>query len=1229
MWIAEGENGKFAFQNVYTGRYIEPNGSMVRVYNTVTDNGYRFDILNSTCEGYYDIRSYVSGEWFMSCSYDGKILSWFAGEGSEPTVSEWTFEKVAITQEEIDEARRRYTSDTQFSEDVVLYYTRFSDLFNDDSCTDLKSTYKSMTDEQMLNTMEGFPQIYIDIALKIKNGTWGEYEKEFRTATYKPYSDADNWGSFLKANPYSKLNAPTGITAKKGDILLVFVDKEINSPSSLYLEEIEGNNVFSSASVELKKGLNLITATKGGSLFVTYKVDTYRTTDTPVLADYPDVNIHIEGGTLNGYFDKSRHTNEDWVKMQNLILKHDIVNVKGEHAMFHMHRDKVTAICPDNIYESIDWWDTIVMWEKELMGATQYADRWNNMMLCADGEGQYMFATYYYTYYEYSTLKDILPKDRVFANPGFAWGPAHEIGHMNQGAINIVSCTEVSNNLFSNMVVQRMGKTTTRGQKMDVCYNDWKNHIPFPLRGEVFSKTRMYWQLYLYFHEAGHDKTFYPRLFEYLRETPLSGTSGVNAKFNQLRFAEACCEIAQMDLSEFFEAWGFFIPMKNAFVGDYGHHWVYLLEEDAKASKARMQKYEKKGGHLMFLEDRIRKSPQKKSPFSDGKGYRANYADWDGERIADPKIGIYGQWMDYIDESVKAQGYYYAVSQGVVLIKEAENAGGALGFKLYNAETGELLTYTNKKSMKVPSSAQGAMLKVVAAQADGTDYVVPHASQGPAEMQKEALKGSIGKAQVILNKIAADEVSVGRYYPEAVANLQELTNKAIEAYSATVNNSEYSYAEWSMIIDEECNKVLNNEDARVLIKEGATFKMKSYRANYRSYYLVGNYPNADKTQNDEKDPVEWEIEYAGAPGEYYLKSASTGYYITEIGVGGIGLATKEQVDAIKFTVAYTDAATVKFISVDDENMAVGLYDGGKVAGIPVDDSGAEWTVEIVKNNTAEFYTQALEELMAEANIKITEVLNLDSLNTMNIFNDNIIVLDNNLNTYALDLLQTYYEVSEKAEAASVAQKQKYVDTLRKQLLGVEGRYLLIAPIVTAGERVVWHYIISNKTEKIVGISTSGRNKGVLTSVTDYETDDVLWSFVSTGKANEYKLYNAGQKGFVYKKGTSELRVSATEDYLPVTVKYDAEVGGLVLSAAGRYFNESTSSVSLGITNNTVYRIQTALIETNKEVADVITVIESVLPEANGNDAIYDLGGRRVEKPTRGIFIQNGKKVLVK
>ncbi len=1256
MWLfnAAGD-GKFTIKNVYTQRYVQYN-SVRNGQWTTSNSATQFTVTeNPNLKGYYNIDLAPRNDWGAHCDGSGNIVPWNYGpDNGEISGTEWTFELVEISADEMTAAGTAYQDYATVLNNANAIAAKVMNLFKDNACTELKDEWAAKSDAEIAAELEGVPADLQQVVLKIKNNAWDSTtrEKEFRVYDYKPYSNPEVWADRLFTRPYNRINNPTGIsTSDSKSFIYVFVE-DIPEGTTIDLAEMASTKYFGN-DTRLKEGLNIVPcANKDGSLYIRYICET--ALDGKKLADYPTVKVHIEGGYVNGFWSKERgHTNTDWVYMRNNMFKNPTaVQAAGDLTVLNFRTYEFLKECPDNIEGVMRLWDFWNSRQNYYMALDKY-DAWrNNKQLAMSDDNGFMDASSYRTHYNNNTLSTIVNYDLLVADAGSSWGPNHEIGHTNQYAFEIVGTSEVSNNALTNFAIFDQGTHVSRGNNMQNQILDFENKIPYVVRGEktygskLFSMTRMYFQLFLYFHAAGKDTTFYPRLFEKLRYDRLPGwatgswdeldengfyKNSVDASKDQLKFAEACCEIAQMDLSEFFEAWGFFIPMKNAFVGDYGHHWVYLLEEDAKASKARMQKYEKKGGHLMFLEDRIRKSPRKKSPFSDGKGYRANYADWEGERIADPEIGLYGQWMDYIDESVKAQGYYYAVSQGVVLIKEAENAGGALGFKLYNAETGELLTYTNKKSMKVPSSAQGATLKVVAAQADGTDYVVPHASEGPAEMQKEALKGSIGKAMVILNKIAENEVSVGRYYPEAVANLQELTNKAVEAYSAAVNNSEYSYAEWSMIIDEECNKVLNNEDARVLIKEGATFKMKSYRTNYRNYYLVGNYPNADKTEDDEKDPVEWEIEYAGVPGEYYLKSASTGYYITEIGVGGIGLASKEQVNAIKFTVAYTDAATVKFISVDDENMAVGLYDGGKVAGIPVDDSGsgAEWVVEIVKNNTAEFYTQALEELMAEANIKITEVLNLDSLNTMNIFNDNIIVLDNNLNTYALDLLYTYYEVSEKAEAASVAQKQKYVAALRKQLLGVEGRYLLIAPIVTAGERVVWHYIISNKTEKLVGISTSGRNKGVLAPVTDYETDNVLWSFVSTGKANEYKLYNAGQKGFVYKKGTSELRVSATEDYLPVTVKYDAEVGGLVLSAAERYFNESTSSVSLGITNNTVFRIQTALIETNKEVADVITVIESVLPEANGNDAIYDLGGRRVEKPTRGIFIQNGKKVLVK
>ena len=267
--------------------------------------------------------------------------------------------------------------------------------------------------------------------------------------------------------------------------------------------------------------------------------------------------------------------------------------------------------------------------------------------------------------------------------------------------------------------------------------------------------------------------------------------------------------------------------------------------------------------------------------------------------------------------------------------------------------------------------------------------------------------------------------------------------------------------------------------------------------------------------------------------------------------------------------------------------------------------------------------------MAEANIKITEVLNLDSLQTMNIFNENIIVKDNNLNTYALNLLDTYYEVSANKESAAVTQLQKYVNTLRKQLADIDGKYIVTAPMVTKGEQVIWYYIINNKEEKFVGVNTaSGSRKGRL--ILSEEVDDnALWSFASTGKTGEYKLYNAGQQGFVYKDGNYlKTPAPAAEDYIPVAVAYDAENGGLLLSAADKLVNGSGSNVQLSATKS-YWRVQIALIENNKEVADIITTIESVIPEANANGAIYDLNGRRVVNPERGIFIQGGKKVLVK
>ena len=1250
MWMFNAaDDGKFTIRNVYTQRYVQyETGRNVqwKTGNTVT----QFTVTeHPRLKGCYNIDLTPTKNWGMHCDGSSNIVPWSYGEG-EISGTEWTFELVDISADEIAAAAAAYQDYAKVLDNTDAIAAKVENLFEDKACTTMKAEWAAKSDAEIIAELEGVPTDLQQAVLKIKNNTWDSVtrEKEFRVYDYKPYSNPEVWANNLFTRPYNRINNPTGIsTSDSKSFIYVFVE-DIPEGTTIDLAEMASTKFWGN-DTRLKEGLNIVPcANKDGSLYIRYVCET--AIDGKKLADYPTVKVHIENGYVNGFWSKERgHTNEDWVYMRDNMFKNPMaVQAAGDLTVLNFRTYEFLKECPNNIEGVMRLWDFWNSRQNHYMALDKYYPWMNNKQLAMSDDNGFMDASSYRTHYNNNTLSTIVNYDLLIADAGSSWGPNHEIGHTNQYAFQIVGTSEVSNNALTNFAIFDQGTHVSRGNNMENQILDFENKVPYVVRGEsmygskLFSMTRMYFQLFLYFHAAEKDTTFYPRLFEKLRYDRLPGwgtgswdeldengfyKNSVNAAKDQLKFAEACCEIAQMDLSEFFEAWGFFIPMKNAFVGDYGHHWVYLLEEDAKASKARMQQYEKKGGHLMFLEDRVRKSPRKKSPFCDGTGYRANYADWDGETIG--TVGNFGQWMDYIDETVKAQGYYYAVSKGKVVIKEAEKAGGALGFKLYNAETGELLSYTNKYEMNVPVSAAGATLKVVAAQADGTDYEVPHASQGPESMQKEALDGSLKNAKAIIDKKATANTIVGYYYPEAIADLVALHKEANDAYKNN-DTSKYSFAEWSIMLDDECSKVLNNEDARITIKEGTVFTMRRALNPYRGYYAVGEYPVASATNKSGAQNIDWTIEYAGKVGEYYLKSTSTGYYLTNLTTAGAFLETKKQADALKFTVGYTDDGSVNFILADGSEQTFGLSDGGQLGVLSLNETGAKWRVDIVEDNSLAFYTAAVEELMAEANVKITEVLNLDSLQTMNIFNDGIIVKDNNLNTYALNLLDTYYEVSDNKEGAAVTQLQKYVNTLRKQLADIEGKYIVTSPIVTKGERVVWYYIISNKSEKFASIydGTQASRKGRV-ELSDEVTDDALWSFASTGKAGEYKLYNAGQKGFAYRQGTKNyLFTSAEEEYIPVTVAYDAENEGLLLTAAEKVVYDSGTAVQLSASKS-YWRVQIALIENNKEVADIITTIESVIPEANADGVIYDLNGRRVVNPERGIFIQGGKKVLVK
>lgn len=835
---------------------------------------------------------------------------------------------------------------------VESSYDRFKMFFTDNTCSEILPTYANADDETLMREMGDMPQVLKDIALKVKNNSWAPREKEFRVAEYKPHSNVYRWSKLLRTYQYSSLQNPTGITATTNDKLLIFIDDNLPQGIFLKLEEIAQNAPFPSWEIEgtekyLKKGLNIVTVSQPqATLFISYAVTTDTVSNSKKLSDYPPVKIHIEGGYVNGYFDVERHNDTDWKDMLANNFKHYSVQVKGKRVLFHMELANLKKICPNTITDAIGWWDRCVAWQHELMGVDKYHDRWNSLLMARDGhEGAYMYATENYTYYEHTTLPEILPWATVYESPGRMWGPAHEIGHINQGAINIVSCTESSNNLFSNVQIHRAGKSTTRGAGLSNCIKDFNEKIPFPGRADAIGKSRMFFQLYLYFHVAEKDATFYPRLFEALRQDPLAKDYYTSATRDQLKFAEKCCEIAQMDLSEFFEAWGFFEPMTQYHVGDYGTYLVSLTEKEAEESRKRMQKYNRKGGHLMFIEDRIK--PSKRSD-----GVPGNRIDFN-EDYAIGKMGETGQWSDYIDESIKAKEYYYIVKNNTIEIIKNEDASGALGFKVYDADNNKLLTFANTHSITLPVYAQNKKYRVVAAQADGSDYEIPNAATSDNEaMQKKALEAKISSIMYIVLRTTTTGDEIGRYYADAVVQLKKLYNEA----KAAVNNNDtsvHSYKEWIELIDEEVKNVRNNSNARAYLAELDVYNISNTAE--RNYYLcndnMGLKANTNGETHETSEEKCWLVESTGEMHHYYIKNKN-GKYINniELGLGAMCSGSKE--DAIIFKANYLDRGAVYF-TTKHEGMYLTLNSDKKiVGGTSLVDEAVWYVTRIEQHNTA-------------------------------------------------------------------------------------------------------------------------------------------------------------------------------------------------------------------------------------------------------------------------------------
>lgn len=730
LWTLESNGSNYAIKNALTEEYIQSQtsgSSYSQPYKTGSTAGYfSFSAIDGEWTDIFtiaDLTKRDNGSAGLHCDASANVVSWYTSDSS-PSV--WYLVAVDIDEAGLAAARETYQNSSSFIANVDKYATEVSNFFADQACTELKAEYQDMSDAQLTSAMGSLPATIVEMALKVKNNSWTTYagwdktERTYRVAAYKPYSDYSKWSyDIIKTGYYfGRLSNPTGISAKAGDIITIYVDDDIPQGTELAVEAVHGT-ANTGTTTNLHKGLNAILCAEDANLFVFYNI-----TDTgKEIASLPEIKIHIEGGTVNGYFDLTKgDTDTDWNKLQTHLLKgSDVVNLKAENIVFCMKRDLVTAACPAQMTELLGIWDNIINLQHGLMGIEEYAGRFNCILNAFTVDYNYMFATNYGTYYEESTISSVMNYESMKTSESI-WGPAHENGHIHQRLINMVNCTEVSNNLFSNAAVYDQGYMTSRTDPLSTTFGNFSKGVFWADHG-IWETTRLYWQLYLYYHVQGHNPDFYPSLFRALRKDPMTHSTNtvINATDDYLKFALKCCEAAGEDLTELFEAYGFFVipEQTTSFNGvnckmydDYGNYYLHVDQAMIDKTKAAMKACGKPMGNILFIDDRIEPTE------SAGGGNRRKF---DGGTISFSKheFGETGQYTDFTADNT-CEGYQYTVStSGKVTVG---GGTGAVGFKVYDKD-GNLIFLSNTSTFTLPAGTDLESIVVKAAGGNGEDAI--------------------------------------------------------------------------------------------------------------------------------------------------------------------------------------------------------------------------------------------------------------------------------------------------------------------------------------------------------------------------------------------------------------------------------------------------------------------------------------------------------------------------
>ncbi len=440
------------------------------------------------------------------------------------------------------------------------------------------------------------------------------YDKTWRAARYEAYPSTRELARTLKLGEgFSRYENMTGIVLDPGvqivlvgptggkELSLLIPDWTRKPPEGVEPSKDPNGWGLHKQRIALREGVNAIEVKKGGLAYVSYyDEDSERA---------PKVVVHFPTGKVNGCFDASKHTNEDWDRLLDRAVS-PILDARGQHIQVAYPVEWLQAFTRGKGVELIANYDKLLRSHYTLMGLVKYNKTPKNRILARVNYNYYMFRDGDGVAYlgNKSTMRMVAdPSVVIKGDP--CWGFSHETGHVLQMQPQITwgGMTEVSCNLFSMFTVTGMGNPSrlkaqdnyAKARKSIVEASPKQSYLADK---DVFNRLVPFWQLHLYFAKNGRPD-FYADVMEEMRRRPDAGR-GHDSIRNQFEFVKICCDVAKLDLTDFFEKWGFFW-VGDLTVKDYGASQFHITQQmvDDTKSHVAQRNYPKPDIDLSQVED--------------------------------------------------------------------------------------------------------------------------------------------------------------------------------------------------------------------------------------------------------------------------------------------------------------------------------------------------------------------------------------------------------------------------------------------------------------------------------------------------------------------------------------------------------------------------------------------------------------------------------------------------